>query len=173
MLSSAQMGKCDAQVHSPWQNPKSAHFISLQVSCYRGFQQASSLTYSGKMLKRTEELVRMGRCWENSHPCLNQRPITCLLASHVFVHLLLRSEKFGFFQIQYFILLVAFEGFLQTSQAIRRTNQESDEERAEMQNTLVLLGSDTAQVTSLCLSSALCKMESKLSLWKWLDVLFL
>lgn len=53
-----------------------------------------------------------------------------------------------FFQIQFFILLVAFEGFLQTSQAIRRTKQDSDE-RAEMQNTLVLLGSDTTEVTSL------------------------
>lgn len=54
-----------------------------------------------------------------------------------------------FFQIQFFILLVAFEGFLQTSQAIRRTKQDSDGERAEMQNTLVLLGSDTTEVTSL------------------------
>lgn len=61
MLSSAQMGKHDAQVHSPWQNPKAAPFITLQVSCYRGFQQISSLTYSYKMLKMMEELMRKGR----------------------------------------------------------------------------------------------------------------
>lgn len=48
-------------MHSPWQNPKSTRFITLQVSCYRGFQQICFLTQSYKILKMMEELMRMGR----------------------------------------------------------------------------------------------------------------
>lgn len=104
-------------------------------------------TRSWKWWKSWWEWGGWRRCWENSHMCLNQIPITCLPASYVFCSFVIMKPEVSFFKFSFYFI-GAFWVFLQTSQAIMRTKQDSDEERAEMQNTLVLPGSDTAQVTS-------------------------
>lgn len=146
MLSSVQMGKHDA----PWQSPKSAPFIILQVSCYRGFQQISFLTHSYKMLKMTEELMRMGMVKKmlGKQSYMSESETNNLSAGKLCFCSLVIMKLEVWFLIFNFYFIGGFCVFLQTSQAIRRTKQDSDEETAEMQNTLVLLGSDPTQVTS-------------------------
>lgn len=109
------------------------------------------------MLKMTEDLMRMGSVRKMGKQSYISESETNNLSTGKlwFCLFVIMKLEVSFFKFNFYFICV-FWVFLQTIQAIRRTKQDNDEERAEMQSILVPTGVRQGPGYFTCALTQLC-----------------